>query len=236
MNEFTREALILAGGLGTRLRSVVSDRPKPIADVAGRPFLEHLLEQLVRYGYRRAVLCVGHRAEQIEARLGTSFGPLTLAYSREHAPLGTGGALALAAELAHGPEVLAMNGDSFCDMDFNAFAAAHHNAAAAVSLAVLYQADRSRAGSVELDASGRITMFSPRPVISTPGFINAGVYMFRTDVLRAISKHNKVSLEEEIFPSMAERGELFGWHVRSEFIDIGTPASYEAAQGFFLKN
>jgi D-glycero-alpha-D-manno-heptose 1-phosphate guanylyltransferase len=95
-----REVLILAGGLGTRLRPVVSDRPKPVAEVAGRPFLEHLLEQVLRYEYDRAILCVGYRAHDVRSRLGDRFGSLELAYSEEESPLGTGGALGRAADLA----------------------------------------------------------------------------------------------------------------------------------------
>jgi NDP-sugar pyrophosphorylase family protein len=207
-----------------------------VAEVAGRPFLEHLLEQLLRYNYVRAVLCVGYQAEQVKARLGDRFGMLNLGYSSEDVPLGTGGALAQAAELVSGPNVLVMNGDSFCDMDLAAFESAHNRFSGDATVAVLHRDDRSRAGSVELDAAGRIVVFSPRPMTAAPGLINAGVYAFRTEFLRAIPRRRKISLEEVIFPAMAGRGKLFGWRVESNFIDIGTPETYQAAQEFFDKN
>src|SRR5947208_13637377 len=120
-----REALVLAGGLGTRLLPVVSDRPKPLADVVGRPFIARLLDQLERFGYERAILCVGYRGEQVRAQLGGRHGVLTLDYSFEDHPLGTGGALRNAAAMVQAEHVLAMNGDSYCAADLASFADAH---------------------------------------------------------------------------------------------------------------
>lgn len=230
-----REALILAGGLGTRLQPVVADRPKPIAEVAGRPFLERLLHQLSRHGYRRAVLCVGYKAEQIEAELGDAYGPLALAYSFEDKPLGTGGALRQAVNMVEATHVLAMNGDSFCDMDLDAFSAVHTSQRAMATIATVHREDRSRSGAVEMAATGRITVFAGRPVMPTPGLINAGVYMLRRELLLAIPAGRFVSLEDKVFPQLAQRDELFGYRVDADFIDIGTPDSYQAAQDFFSK-
>jgi D-glycero-alpha-D-manno-heptose 1-phosphate guanylyltransferase len=235
MLHVTSEALILAGGLGTRLRSVIADRPKPMADVAGRPFLAHLLEQLSRHGFRRAIICVGYNADHIRARLGDSFGPLTLAYSTEDRPLGTAGALRLAADMIESANVLAMNGDSFCDLDLVAFGQAHGSYPAAATLAVLQQQDRSRSGAVTIDSTGKILKFESRPTVASAGLVSAGVYMFRREAIREIAFDRKVSLEEEIFPLWVERGRLFGWRVEGRFIDIGTPESYDAAQHFFIE-
>jgi D-glycero-alpha-D-manno-heptose 1-phosphate guanylyltransferase len=231
----SKEALILAGGLGTRLRSVVSDRPKPVAEVAGRPFLERLLEQLERYGYTRAVLCVGYQADQIRSRLGDRFGAVDLAYSSENTPLGTAGALRQAADRVAGDDILAMNGDSFCDMDLSAFADAHRRFTGTATVAVLHRDDRSRAGTVDLDANGRVIAFQSRPTTASAGLINAGVYAFRREALLSIAPGRKLSLEEDVFPAWADGGSLFGWRVGADFIDIGTPETYRAAQSFFTK-
>jgi NDP-sugar pyrophosphorylase family protein len=229
----TREAMILAGGLGMRLRAVVADRPKPMAEVAGRPFITFLLDHLLRYSFERAVLCLGHMGEYVPPVLGHDYRGLELVYSFERAPLGTGGALQNAAELIREHEVLVLNGDSFCDVDLRAFERVHRAAGGAATLAVLWQGDRRRSGAVTVDDSGRVTAFESRPSLPTAGFINAGVYMLRRDLLDMIEPGRKVSLEDEVFPALVERSELFAWRVDARFIDIGTPESYDAAQAFF---
>lgn len=229
------EALILAGGLGTRLRPVVSDRPKPVAEVAGRPFVERLLDQLQQAGYGKVILCVGYQAEQIRNQLGATFGSMELVYSVEDAPLGTAGALRQAADLSSTSDVLAMNGDSFCQMDLASFADAHRRFDGAATVAVLHRDDRSRAGAIEMNGDGCIVSFAPRPIANSPGYINAGVYMFRRQVLLEIPARQKCSLEEEILPGLVEKRSLFGWPVGPDFIDIGTPETYRDAQSFFAK-
>jgi NDP-sugar pyrophosphorylase family protein len=229
----TREAMILAGGLGMRLRSVVADRPKPMAEVAGRPFITFLLDHLARHGFERAVLCLGHMGEYVPPVLGHKYGPLELVYSLEQTPLGTGGALQNAARLIHETDVLAMNGDSFCDIDLHALDRAHRSAGAAATIAVLWLTDRRRSGAVTVDASGRVVAFESRPSTPTAGLINAGVYMLRRDVLNMVPAGRKISLEDELFPALVERGDLFAWQVSGRFIDIGTPESYDAAKTFF---
>jgi len=233
MKPISSEALILAGGLGTRLRTAVSDRPKPIATIRDQPFIAFLLDQLVRNGFRRAVICVGHMGELVPKALGQNFGPLELAYSFEHTPLGTGGALRNAYGLTSESDVLAMNGDSFCDFDLGALAEAHRRLGAQVTMTVLQQSDRRRAGTVVVGQGGRVVEFQSRPSADTPGLINAGVYMFRREAFLAVPEGRKVSLEEEVFPAMVQTGTLFAVPVEGRFIDIGTPESYAAAQTFF---
>jgi NDP-sugar pyrophosphorylase family protein len=138
-----------------------------------------------------------------------------------------------AAKLIREHDVLAMNGDSFCDIDLSALDRVHRSCGGAATLAVLWQGDRRRSGAVTVDGSGRIVDFESRPSLPTAGLINAGVYMLRRDVLNMIEPGRKVSLEDELFPALAERGELFAWQVDARFIDIGTPESYDAAQAFF---
>jgi NDP-sugar pyrophosphorylase family protein len=227
------EALILAGGLGTRLRTAVSDRPKPMADVSGRPFIVHLLGQLCRYDFRRAILCIGHMGERVSAVLGDGFGPLQLLYSFEQTPLGTGGALRLASDLISENDLLVMNGDSFCDIDLRALERVHRAHSRAATMVVLERGDRRRSGAVAVDSSGRVVKFESRPVVATAGLINAGIYMLRRDVVDMIAAGRNVSLEDEIFPLLVQRHELFSWPVKALFIDVGTPESYNAAQTLF---
>jgi NDP-sugar pyrophosphorylase family protein len=233
VQQVTREAMILAGGLGMRLRTVVADRPKPLAEVAGRPFVTFLLDHLSRYGFERVVLCLGHMGEYVPPVLGQKYRSLDLVYSFEHTPLGTGGALRNAAELIRENDVLVMNGDSFCDVDLDALDRAHRSCGAAATLAVLWQSDRRRSGAVTVDDTGRVLAFESRPSVQLPGLINAGVYMLRRDVLNEMQPGHKVSLEDELFPALVERGELFARRVSGRFIDIGTPESYDAAKTFF---
>ena len=229
---FQREAMILAGGLGTRLRPTVNDRPKPLADVVGRPFLERLFQQLLRFDYQRAILCIGYCGEKVRAQLGESYGALALDYSFEAHPLGTGGALRKAAAMVRGPHVLAMNGDSYCDMDLTALARAHLEHGGEVTIAAVYL--KGRSGTIALDADGRVVEFASHRLAETPGLFNAGIYMFRREALDAIPDGRGVSLEDEVFPQLVARKTLFAWPVGATFIDIGTPESYQAAQKFFI--
>jgi D-glycero-alpha-D-manno-heptose 1-phosphate guanylyltransferase len=228
-----REALILAGGLGTRLRTVVNDRPKPLAEVAGRPFITFLLDQLLHCGFQRVVLCVGHLGERVPLVLGESYGALDLLYSFEQSALGTAGALRNAAGLIREQNVVAMNGDSFCDLDLRGLEQMHRTYDASATVSVLHRNDRGRAGALTVESSGRVVRFDSRPTDPAPGLINAGIYMLRRGVLDAIPPNRAISLEEEIFPELAARRELFAWQVEARFIDIGTPESHRAAQFFF---
>lgn len=155
----TLPAAILCGGLGTRLRSVVSDRSKVVADVAGRPFLSYLLSDLAAAGLRRAILCTGHQAESVQALYGATFDSLQLAYSHEPSPLGTGGALALAARRCDGDLLLALNGDSRCAIDLRGLFAQHAASGCPAALAVCQVPDTSTFGRVVFDASHRVNAF-----------------------------------------------------------------------------
>ncbi len=223
-------AAILAGGLGTRLRPAVSDKPKVLADVGGRPFILRLLEQLAAAGIQNVVLCTGHLGEQVEAALGTSFQSVALAYSRETAPLGTAGALRQALPLLNSDPVLALNGDSFCECDIRALIDFHHTRAARNTICLRAVDDTSRYGRVALDSQDRILAFEEKGV-SGRGWINAGIYLLARTTLEAIPVNTAVSIEREVFPALVANG-LFGFRTRgTRFIDIGTPESYAAAPG-----
>jgi len=224
-------ALILAGGMGTRLREAVSDRPKVLAPVNGRPFLASLLDRLADAGVRRVVLCTGYLAHQVTEAFKAEFRGMQLLYSREEEPLGTGGALRLALPLLRCDPVLVLNGDSFCDADLGAFLRQHLEAGSPASLVLTRVADVARYGSVETDPAARVLSFSEKGARSGEGTINAGIYLLSRGVLEGIPAGKAVSLEREVFPELIGRG-LHAFAGGSRFIDIGVPADYHAAQAY----
>lgn len=226
-------AVILAGGLGTRLRAAVSDRPKVLADVAGQPFLERIFEQLSRFGIRKAVVCTGYMAEQIEHLYPASFRDLAISYSREHALLGTAGAVRFALEHITTDRALVLNGDSFCDFEYAAFKSFHEAKDADTSILLTYVDDCSRYGSVVLDVNGKVESFIEKSGAGGAGFINAGVYMMERALIKEIPPGRVLSLEKDIFPRWI--GRPFFGHASNApmFIDIGTPQSFQHAQSLF---
>jgi D-glycero-alpha-D-manno-heptose 1-phosphate guanylyltransferase len=223
-------AAILAGGRGTRLRSVVADRPKVLAPVGGRPFVAYLLDQLAAAGLRDVLLLTGYRAEQVRETLGDGYAGLRLRYSVETTPLGTGGAVRQALAMVDGPRLLVLNGDSCCDLDLADFAAEHERRRAETSLALVHTADTARFGRVRLDDSGHITQFEEKQTAGDPGWINAGAYFLERNVIADISA---ASLERDVFPRLAAQRRLWGHCTAGELLDIGTPESYARAEAFF---
>lgn len=221
-------AVILAGGMGTRLREVVADRPKVLAEVNGRPFLASLLDRLVDAGISRVVLCTGYMADMVSEALGNSYRGMNLTYSREGTPLGTGGALRLALPLIASDPVLAMNGDSFCDADLGLFFRKHNASGARASLVLTQVAEVSRYGAVDVDASDAVVSFQEKGTLHGEGMINAGIYLLAHSVIASIPEGKMVSLEREIFPMMIGHG-LYGFFQSTRFIDIGIPVDYHAA-------
>jgi histidinol-phosphate phosphatase family protein len=229
--EHTFEALVLAGGRGTRLQSVVADRPKPLATVGDEPFLARVLDQLAAAGCARAILCTGHLGEQIERAFGAEHGGMPLAYSREAAPAGTAGALRLALPLVSGAHVLVVNGDSYCDVDLRAFVRTARTAATAASLVATEVADTTRFGRVQTDADGRIVAFTEKGVAG-PGAINAGIYWLPVAAIAALPATTPCALERDLLPGLLASG-LGAFATRAPFLDIGVPADYAAAAAFF---
>lgn len=225
-------AVILAGGLGTRLRAVVSDRPKVLAGIGGKPFLAYLLDHLSASGCRIVVLCTGFLGEQIRQIFGDRYRDLQLSYSRESSPLGTAGALRLALPLVKSESVLIMNGDSFCDANLNSFWEWHVKQKAAASMLLVKMPDTKRYGRVMVNADGRILSFDEKDDKGAPGWINAGIYLVEQVMLRKIAEDRAVSLEREMFPAWMGQG-LYGYSSEARFLDIGTPESYGSAIDFF---
>lgn len=224
-------AAILAGGAGTRLRAIVTDRPKPIATVAGRPFLSYILDQVTQLDPVRIVICTGFGADQVHTTIGMRWRGIEIVYSHERLPLGTGGALANALPHLDAGTILAMNGDSFCDVSLRPIVEAHHANRSPATLLLTHVADSARYGAVTLDLDNRITGFREKGA-STEGWINAGVYLLSRTLLESIPRDRAVSLEHELFPQWIESG-LYGHTCHSRFIDIGIPEDYREAQTFF---
>jgi len=232
-------AYILAGGFGTRLRQVVSDRPKVMAEVLGRPFLYHILDRLARLGIAKAVVCTGYMAEQLEAAVGATYRGMELCYSREDTPLGTGGALRLALERYPADLALALNGDSLVEADLADFLDWFGRNDFQASLLLVGVDDCARFGRVETggrdgDAQGRVLAFREKGAPG-PGLINAGVYLLRPQALSRVEPGHSASIETDVFPHLAQHGSLGGFTVQGGFLDIGTPESYTAAGRFLRK-
>lgn len=228
-------AAILAGGQGSRLRDMIGERPKALAEVRGRPFLGYLLDRLERAGLKNIVLCIGYRGEEIKKAFGNTYGGLSLIYSHETEPLGTGGALRLAYPRFESDDVLVMNGDSYCSFDLHNFWLTHKKRDAEATILLTWASETDRYGRVEVDDHGRIEQFVEKGGKNKPGWINAGVYLIRRNLLLSIPPNRPVSLEHEMFTIWMDRP-IYGHFTDGPFIDIGTPESYISAQEFlFLK-
>ncbi len=225
-------AVILAGGLGTRLRSVVSDRPKVLAPVDGVPFLSHILKQIACSKIEEAVLLVGHGAKQVCSTLGNRQFGVNLSYSLETEPLGTGGAVRLALPKIRGKTILLMNGDSYCHLDLRAFAEYHLGHGGKVSLSLTWMDNASRYGRVALGLDERITGFAEKVAHPAPGWINAGIYLIDRELFEGHELNRQISLERDLIPDWLSKHDVFGFR-GGEFIDIGVPESYSQANVFF---
>jgi D-glycero-alpha-D-manno-heptose 1-phosphate guanylyltransferase len=224
------KAVLLVGGLGTRLRSVVPSLPKTLASVGDKPFLELLVRQLCSQELRQLVMCTGYLAEQIQEVFqdGSDFGA-TIEYSKEAVPLGTAGALKLAQRYVQNEsEFLVINGDTFLEIDLNEFILSHRKHGSLATMAVVPVENSSRYGTVQVGADGRILGFLEKTGQNAPGTINAGVYVF-SNAAFALIPQGPVSLERDVFPLLMEQG-FYAIEQRGMFIDIGTPEDYARAK------
>jgi NDP-sugar pyrophosphorylase family protein len=228
------QAVILAGGLGTRMLPITTSIPKPMIPVNGKPFLHYQLELLARYGLRRVLLLVAYLGEQIEAYFGKGAAPgMELAYSYEPEPLGTGGALKNAAAQLDNQFVV-LNGDTYLPIDYcallqsfreknNSAMIVAYRPATEASADLVSRLPKNLAVSVE----GRVTAYRKREPEGLT-HIDAGVLVLRKDVLDAIAPQRKCSLEEEIFPQLIAQHRMEAWTTTEAFYDMGTPAGLEA--------
>jgi NDP-sugar pyrophosphorylase family protein len=225
--ELNMQAVILAGGLGKRMRPLTESVPKPMIEVRGKPFLQHQFELLGSFGIWRIVLLVAYLGEQIEKHFydGAALG-LHLSYSYEPEPLGTGGALKNAAALLDG-EFLLLNGDTYLAIDYAGLSDAFR-ASEAMAMIVAYENSDARVPSnLALTADGSVAVYRKRDPRGLT-HVDAGVIALRREVLAEIPASSKCSLEEDIFPKLIERGQMKAWVTKEPFYDMGSPAGLEA--------
>jgi NDP-sugar pyrophosphorylase family protein len=224
------KAVLLVGGMGTRLRSVAPSTPKPLVSVGEKPFLDLLARQLAYQGIRRLIMCTGYLSDQIESEFGDGHSrDVAIEYSKELQPAGTAGAVKLAQHLLRDcPEFIVMNGDSFLEIDFQKLIQFHREHKGLASMAVRQVKNASRYGTVKTDARGRVMAFLEKTGSDASGIINAGIYVFNRAVFEHIPE-GPVSMEREVFPKLLEHG-MYALEQHGMFIDIGTPEDYSLAQ------
>lgn len=222
------QAVILAGGLGTRLRNVVSDRPKSMADVNDRPFLELLIERLNRRGINKIVLALGYMGSLIEDYFSSNTNiEADIRYSYEEKQLGTAGAIKNAEDFLDEEDFFVLNGDTYLDISYQKLMDFHMCKGAILTMALMQSDDTSRYGKVVADEQGRIKAFVEKGSSSGTGYINAGVYVFNKSILHLMNKGEGYSLEKELLPMLLqEKLKVYGYSNRGYFIDIGIPEDY----------
>ncbi len=225
----TREVIILAGGLGTRLRSVVSDLPKCMAPVSGKPFLYFVVEQLKRNGIEKIIFSLGYMHEAIEHWLRHQYQSLSMEFSVEEEPLGTGGAIKLACSKTTAEDLLVLNGDTFFNIDLQLLADFHKRNKADCTLSLKPMMDFDRYGVVELNANHTISSFKEKQHYEE-GFINGGVYALNVGSFLKEGLPDKFSFEKDYLERYFMNRKMLGLVQDEYFIDIGIPEDYERAQ------
>ena len=224
------QVLILAGGKGTRLQSVVADVPKPMAPIGDTPFLEYQVEFLKKHGFSHIKFLTGYKKEVIEDYFGDGrrFG-LNISYSHEKSPLGTGGAIGQAVKGSTFTKFLCLNGDTYFKCDLSEFVGKCNPSG--MNIALKQMRDSSRYGSVSIDGQGQVTDFIEKKY-QQECLINAGLYYFEEKLSVDLRNYPETaySLEDELFPKLVIEKKLFGFEQSGDFIDIGIPTDYSFAQ------
>jgi D-glycero-alpha-D-manno-heptose 1-phosphate guanylyltransferase len=223
------ECIILAGGLGTRLRSVVNEVPKVMAPVNEEPFLYYLIKRLREQNIQRIIFATGYKHEIIANWVKDSFPESSFQFSIEEEPLGTGGAIRKAMEMAVSEDVLVLNGDSYLEVDYSQLLAFHQDKKADATLVLKSMKNFDRYGCVETDNTGRITAFLEKEY-RAEGLINAGVYLLNRNRFLSHSFPEKFSMEKEYLEENVQQLPLYGFTTEGYFIDIGIPEDFARAQ------
>ena len=232
-------AIVLAGGLGTRLRSVVQDVPKPMAPVHGKPFLEILLAYYRKQGVTRFILSVGHLAHIIQDHFGDQWQDCTIDYSIETAPLGTGGGILQASQLLTTSDetCLAINGDTFFAIDLTKLATFHHKKGASITLSAFESTDIERYMGMSINTDQQISKLNIKSQ-SGACLVNGGAYLINQSILKSLANQTIApqSWENDTLPKFLTQGvRLYAHAIDAEFIDIGIPSDYQRAQQFDFK-
>jgi mannose-1-phosphate guanylyltransferase len=223
----TLPAVILVGGQGTRLRPLTDRTRKDMLPLVDRPLLAYTFEHLARHGVERAIVSCGYLPDQIESVFGHRHDGLVLEYAVEDEPLGTGGAIGFAARALDGT-FFALNGDSLREADLDELVRFHRGLGARATILLTPVSDPSRYGLVRIASDGRVESFleKPRPEEIDTDLINAGLYVLEPDVLELVPPDRPVSIEREVFPTLASEGSVYGIALPGYWLDIGTPETY----------
>lgn len=227
------DILVLCGGLGTRLRLVVFDKPKPMAEVREKPFLEIVARELVCQGFKRIIFCTGHMGDQIQNYFKSrSYShDAVFEFSREERPLGTGGAVKHALRLVRSDRFFVINGDTFSNINFNDFYVSHGEKSSPLSIALVERRYSNGQGNVILAKNDLVSSFIETPQGEKSGFASAGCYLMSRDIENYFPSDDTFSLEHDVFPRLA--GNSHGFMLEGKFLDIGTPERYASAEEFF---
>ena len=227
-------AIILAGGMGTRLKTIISDLPKPMAPIMNVPFLTYQLNYLKHFGIKKVIFSVGYLSEKIIAHYNQSFENINIEYSIEKNPLGTGGGIRMAMSNLKEDLVLILNGDSFFDLNLEQFYNLHLEQKAEFSLALRYVNNSERYGNIEFNSSHQITSFIEKNQLNQSGYINAGVYILSKKLYLQNTKPDiNFSIEKDFFEKQLNQLIIKGFEFKDYFIDIGIPEDYLKAQDDF---
>jgi D-glycero-alpha-D-manno-heptose 1-phosphate guanylyltransferase len=229
------EAILLAGGFGTRLQSVVKGIPKPMADINGKPFLHYLIEFYAKQGVNHIVLSVGHLHHIIQKYFGNRYGDVSISYAVENHPLGTGGAIRNSLELTKTNDIFVANGDTLFAVELKKISEFHFSKNADFTIVAREVDDVSRFGSIALDDKLRIKGFEEKNSATGRGFINGGVYLSDKSFLKRFDFPEKFSIEKDFFEKHFNEGAFFGKPCSNYFIDIGIPEDYARAKQEFLQ-
>lgn len=226
-----KDAIILAGGVGSRISSVAGGLPKALLDVAGRPFIEYVLDQLNDAGIHRVIIAASYKWEMIQGYLKSQYKNMLIEYSIEEAPLGTGGAIKQAFELYSVKESIVVNADTLFKIDLSALVVAHHEADAFISIALREVTDMSRYGAVTL--KGLLVESFGEKNVSGPGLINGGIYVIDSAFWDKSKTTQSFSFEKDILEQYTNLGMINGFAQSGYFIDIGIPDDLERARNEF---
>jgi D-glycero-alpha-D-manno-heptose 1-phosphate guanylyltransferase len=227
------EIIILAGGLGTRLREIVADLPKPMAPVMDKPFLYYIFRWLQEYPVKKVILSTGYKSESISDYFGSLWGSINIEYVKEEIPLGTGGAIMNALSKTSGSDVLILNGDTYFPININKFYSSHKNNNNPITIALKRMKNFERYGTVEC-SDGSVIRFNEKK-FCPEGLINGGIYLLSRNFLETRSLPAIFSFEKEILEKEAGSSSLKGLIFNNSFIDIGIPEDYYRAESILKK-
>lgn len=219
------DIIILSGGLGTRLRSVVNDRPKTMALVEKRPFLEDIFQHIERFEIKNIILAVGYKKEQIKQYFGNKYHNMNIIYSEETEPLGTGGAIKKALKKTKEEDVIVMYGDIYTRVNLQELVQKHKEYQGDVTFTIKEMENFDRFGIVEFKEDNRITKFREKQ-FTIKGYMNAGVYVIKNNIFNNSRFGEQFSLENEYFQENVNKMKYYAYQYDGEFVDIGIPEDY----------